>query len=456
MIRSSLAVCAAFLLTTSVMAADSGWVQRAPLTNARYGHQAVLLDNGSVLVAGGYGRSDYELNSELYNPTSNTWSAPVSMGHIHYTGDGFALVPLPNHHVLALDAKQGDDDTCEEYDPATNAWNPIAPLPDDRHAFKTVVLGNGDVLVVGGYTSDFLTTLATCWLYDYHSGTWTETGSLAASRVNFTLNMLPNGRVLATGGISSINGSGYVASSTETYTPELGTWETTGAMTTFRWLHQACVLRNGHVVVVSGVANNYPTSEEFTPKSNLWTATNDCTEPYEATFTAFGSGAVRAGGGPWWQSAFSVSSVDLFDEKTHTWSKGPDLHEARRLAAAVALRSGEVLVIGGTGNGFDALTGTELFGLPPKFSDSLLLAAGKVGKTFSFDVQVTAAIATYSATGLPPGIKLDKNTGHLSGKPTRAGVYLVPVTAKNAFGKAKTFLVVIVAPNHPQRPFGDG
>lgn len=456
MLRSSLSAVSALFLATTVMAADAGWVQRAPLTNARFGHQALLLDNGSVMVAGGYGLNDYELTSEIYNPTANTWSAPTGMAHIHYSGYSFALVPLPNHHVLAVDANQDGESRCEEYDPVTATWATIAPLPDDRYGFKTVALDNGDILVAGGYTGDYsMTTLSSCWLYDATAGTWSQTGSLAISRGDFTMNMLGNGQVLVTGGLSEIEGSGFITSSCETYLPESGTWQAASPMSTFRWQHQACVLRNGHVVAVSGVSDNLPTSEEFAPKKKTWTATNDCTVPYEATFTAFRGGALRAGGGPWWQSGVSYASVDLFNERTHTWNPAPALHEARRLAAAVSLSTGEVLVVGGTGNGFDALTGTELFGLAPRFTHLLALAEGQVGHRFNFAVQANA-VATYAAKGLPKGLKFNQQTGELSGKPTRAGIYLVPITAKNAFGKAKMLLVIFIAPKNAHGPAGNG
>ena len=41
---------------------------------------------------------------------------------------------------------------------------------------------------------------------------------------------------------------------------------------------------------------------------------------------------------------------------------------------------------------------------------------------------------TFSAKGLPRGLKLDKNTGIISGKAARRGSYDVTLTASNAIG----------------------
>jgi Galactose oxidase, central domain len=49
------------------------------MTTARYGHTATLLQNGEMLVAGGFDSNGVALASaELYDPASGTWVAPVA------------------------------------------------------------------------------------------------------------------------------------------------------------------------------------------------------------------------------------------------------------------------------------------------------------------------------------------------------------------------------------------
>ena len=44
---------------------------------------------------------------------------------------------------------------------------------------------------------------------------------------------------------------------------------------------------------------------------------------------------------------------------------------------------------------------------------------------------------TFEATGLPKGLKLDKQTGHITGRVKRAGTYQVKLYATNSFGRAE-------------------
>ncbi len=54
-----------------------------------------------------------------------------------------------------------------------------------------------------------------------------------------------------------------------------------------------------------------------------------------------------------------------------------------------------------------------------------------VGNAAALDLQATGA-QSYSASGLPPGLSLDTATGRVRGTPTQAGNYFVTVSARNA------------------------
>ena len=54
------------------------------MNTARYSDTATLLDNGQVLVAGGKGAGGTLSSAELYNPTTNTWSATGSLNTARY------------------------------------------------------------------------------------------------------------------------------------------------------------------------------------------------------------------------------------------------------------------------------------------------------------------------------------------------------------------------------------
>ena len=76
------------------------------------------------------------------------------------------------------------------------------------------------------------------------------------------------------------------------------------------------------------------------------------------------------------------------------------------------------------------ITGAKVFGVRP-------------GSPFLFLVTATGdRPLTFSASGLPKGLKLDAKTGNITGKLLKKGTYLVNLTAKNAKGKAQRQLRV--------------
>jgi alpha-galactosidase len=71
------------------------------------------------------------------------------------------------------------------------------------------------------------------------------------------------------------------------------------------------------------------------------------------------------------------------------------------------------------------ITGAKVFGVRP-------------GSPFQFLVTATGdRPMTFSAKGLPKGLKMNKKTGLITGKLSKAGTYLVTLKAKNAKGKAE-------------------
>lgn len=70
------------------------------------------------------------------------------------------------------------------------------------------------------------------------------------------------------------------------------------------------------------------------------------------------------------------------------------------------------------------------------------------GKALDYRVVATGTVGSYVATGLPPGVTFDKNTGWMRGTPAESGTYAVKVTASNADGSSSTTITVaVVAPD---------
>ena len=288
-----------------------------PMTAARAYHSAVRLDDGRVLIVGGAG----EPSAELFDPDTGTFTPtgaptgawegarPISLpdGRVLFVGIGgpeaavfepatasFATIPIPDpgygptaalladgHRVLIVAGQPPGDPTPGASSPAwvldmsdgtvtptgRLRYATIDPLEPDiearpRREMSAVVLGDGRVLIVGGYAKTccpYPTDAAD--LYDPSSGRFEPTGSLRIARVGASVSQLSDGRVLITGGDTwdgeSHNMKVPVESSTdgaEIYDPATGTFELTGTMTEARSGHTATLLEDGRVLLAGGFA----------------------------------------------------------------------------------------------------------------------------------------------------------------------------------------------------------
>ncbi len=93
---------------------------------------------------------------------------------------------------------------------------------------------------------------------------------------------------------------------------------------------------------------------------------------------------------------------------------------------------------------------TNLTPTPTPVITSSSSANGTMGVNFSYAISALNSPASFSAQGLPAGLKVNKKTGIISGKPTRAGVFTVNLSAENNFGDGTLTLTLTVAPPPPR------
>jgi hypothetical protein len=75
-----------------------------------------------------------------------------------------------------------------------------------RADHTATLLGNGEVLVAGGFANGWL---ASAELYDPAAWTFTATGSMAVARQYHTATLLLDGKVLIVGGTRATSGELY-------------------------------------------------------------------------------------------------------------------------------------------------------------------------------------------------------------------------------------------------------
>lgn len=183
----------------------NAWTAAGTLTNARFGHTATLLPNGKVLVAGGCNCVNALASVELYDPATNAWSSVASLNtaRTYHTAtlltNGMVLVA--GGEMMGGVNGSGVFASSELYDPSSNTWSAAGNLATARFDHTATLLTNGMVLVAGGVNGAFvIPALATAELYNPATNTWSATGSLANARYLHTATLLSTGKVLVVGG----------------------------------------------------------------------------------------------------------------------------------------------------------------------------------------------------------------------------------------------------------------
>ena len=189
------------------------------------------------------------------------------------------------------------------------------------------------------------------------SGTFTPTGSLNTARYQHKAVLLTTGEVLVMGGIG-VNGNYDSLASAELYDPSKGKWTFTGNMTVGRTGHTATVLKTGEVLVTGGSAYEitcYATAELYDPATGEWTATGNMTQPrclHSATLLSNGNVLVAGGVSSLYDSntqsdTDTVTTAEIYNPATHTWTATGSLNASRADAATTLLQDGKVLTVGG-------------------------------------------------------------------------------------------------------------
>ena len=229
--------------------ATSGtWSAAPPLLMARAYHEAELLNNGDVLIAGGT-----SITAERLAAQGGAAKSAADLPAYYY---GQTLTVLKDGRALLV----GGTDAVL-YDPNSNKWSAAAPTSGAYRAYHSATrLTNGQVLIVGG-------SAPSAELYDPSSNSWSRPGGTLEPLWGHTATLLNDGRVLISGAVSS---GRPAALSTELYSPTWGTFAPGPALARQRVDHEAMLLSNGRVLVAGGSDVNgavLDSAEEFDPAS---------------------------------------------------------------------------------------------------------------------------------------------------------------------------------------------
>lgn len=334
-------------------AAVGRWAALPDVPGIRGTTTAVVLRDGSVLVAGGGVGAVPLSTAQLYDPDTGRWS---STGQLQQARRGHAAVRLADGRVLVAGGIAGDRvlASAEIYDPRTGQWTRTEPMADARLGLTLTALNDGTVLATGGTpgAGRGLEPLATAEIYDPSTGTWTGTGTMTARRFDHTATLLPDGRVLLAGGLAA---SGAPQASAEIYDPAAGAFVYAGRMDDGRSNHSASLLPDGAVLVAGGLGGpdgtvTIASAEIFRPDEDGWSPVAPLSRSREgASATTLGDGRVLVAGGQTVHGSVrtALAGAAVFDPGSATWRAAGSMQCPRSEHSAVRLTDGSVLVLAG-------------------------------------------------------------------------------------------------------------
>jgi N-acetylneuraminic acid mutarotase len=319
------AMVASMALVTTALAQmpTSPWKKGAPFPEADeelYGVPA----NGKMYVIGGWGDGKARGVNYEYDPATDRWTkkAPMPRPAHHaalaavngkiYAFGGFVA---PANTAIPVGAAWEPIADAWEYNPATDAWKPLAPLPGKRGSAIAAEVG-GKIYVIGGAATmegskdPFFTAfgparvLGTNDVYDPATNKWESRNPMSVPR-NHAFSGVVNGKIYVIGG------------------------------------------RTGHAFILS--ATNTNVVEEYDPVSNMWSI------PKERMPTARSGGAsgtdgrrIYVAGGEVTTTALvgAYRAVQAYDPATNSWMTLPSMPMPRHGVAGAVIGNRFHLVSG--------------------------------------------------------------------------------------------------------------
>jgi N-acetylneuraminic acid mutarotase len=197
---------------------ENSWETKAAMPTARSGFGEVVV-NGNIYAIGGWNKNqtDFSDVNEMYNPATDSWTTKASMPTKRvsfatavyqnkiYVFGGQILVA--GHRVVV--------NVSEVYDPATDTWETIAPVPHLGEDFAANVVVGDKIYAISTYND----------VYDPATDTWTTKAQIPEA-VAHSANAVVDNKIYVISGTRYGNVPSYYVplTLTQIYNPETDSW----------------------------------------------------------------------------------------------------------------------------------------------------------------------------------------------------------------------------------------
>jgi hypothetical protein len=233
------------------------WFTGPSMSNGRWYPTATVLPDGRIITISGESTCDgcYVPQHEIYDPSNNTWSI--------LTGADFSFAFYPHVFILPT-GKLLVASTTEApiisrvLDLNTKVWTPIGSTAFDGGS--AIMYRPGKILKTGTSVNPdaaLRQAFPTAYVLDMNqpSPAWRQVSSMSFSRTFHSTVMLPDGNVLVVGGgntTDAVNPAGAIYQA-EIWSPSTETFTPVASMTVPRLYHSnALLLPDGRVVMTGG------------------------------------------------------------------------------------------------------------------------------------------------------------------------------------------------------------
>ncbi len=363
-VRAGVAVALVLLLVACTDLTPTG--EASPVETvevaARAAHSATVLVDGTVLVAGGCVIDGCGTASPA--AFAITPLTAVEVGRLSDARDAHTATLLPSGGVLVTGGFSGEGvpplSSAEVFDPGAGSWSPVDSLATGRGGHAAARLGTDRVLVAGGWVRSRTYTAET-EVFDPASRSFGPGPALPVAVDGLEAVALVDGRVLVTGGQRA---PGVATDQAVVVAADGTTLDVVGPLDTARFKHTMVALADGRVLVIGGT-------------------TDDVT---------------------------LLTSTELFDPATGSFSPGPELRHGRyKLAGGATLLPDGRVLVGGGGEGLEvidvdagassvvnAASGIASFGTVSLSGDTVLVVGG-----YDRQIDLTRRYLAIPLTALP-------------------------------------------------------
>lgn len=335
--RLVIAQLACALLVSGVFA--QRWVQLPDMNGRRVFHTATVLQNGDVLIVGGF--PDH--GAQLFQSETGLWAEAAAdlIGERAWHSatlldDGRVLVAgganLSNEQITA---------STIIYDPGADEWREVGGMITARYGHSAFLLDSGEVLAFGGNGAQIFAEI-----FDPETEQWRPAQRLQHGRgLRHAAVKLNGGRVMAIGGPES-------PFTAEVFDPAIGSWALVAPPIVARPSgHAALALHDGRAFLTG----RSPATEVYDPEEDEWVQVEDLpmvTRNFAIGLLTDGRPIVVGGMNP---DNVVLRTGAIFDPGHSQWGLEavPLLLIARRDPRLTVLRDGAVLMTGGSSTASD-------------------------------------------------------------------------------------------------------